>query len=139
MEVHRTVRWIRRKWQSPTKVHRSPSEKQWECKVLARSDTCRLLEHAPQNRLRNGCVLVQVCRLPFSTFCHYAQQLPSILLWSVSHERGFVWIPEGSLNTLHKKPFTKWLCSCPGMSSSTFDFLPLCSTTSQYLTVVRFA
>jgi hypothetical protein len=47
MEVHRTVRWIRRKWQSPTKVHRSPSEKRWECKVLPfaqtilyRSDNC---------------------------------------------------------------------------------------------------
>jgi hypothetical protein len=68
----------------------------------ARLDTCTLPEHAPQNRLRNGCVLVQVSQVLFSNFCPYAQQLPSILLWSVLHEHGLVWIPARSLNTLHK-------------------------------------
>ena len=34
-DFRRTVRWVRRKWQGPTKVRQSPLDKQWECKVLS--------------------------------------------------------------------------------------------------------
>ena len=69
----------------------------WAC-----SGTYTLPEHAPQNRLRNGYVLVEVCQVQFSTLCPYAHQLLSTLLWTVSRGRGLVRIPPHSLNTLHK-------------------------------------
>jgi hypothetical protein len=34
-EFRWTVRWVRRKWQGPTKVQRSLLDKQWECEVLS--------------------------------------------------------------------------------------------------------
>ena len=33
-DFRRTVRWVHRKWQGPTKVRRNLLDKQWECKVL---------------------------------------------------------------------------------------------------------
>ena len=38
-DFRRTVRWVRWKWQGPMKVHRSPLDKQWECKVLRKTKT----------------------------------------------------------------------------------------------------
>jgi hypothetical protein len=72
---------------SPTSQYLTVVRFAWAWACL---DTYTLPEHAAQNRLRNGYVLVQVCHFLSSPFCPYAHQLLSILLWSVLRERGLV-------------------------------------------------
>ena len=118
---------------SPTAQHLTVDRFAW---AWARSDTSTLPEHAPQNRLWNDWVLVEVRHFPFSCFYCYAHQCLSTYCGSFRVIVGLF----GYLHTPWTRStnlLTKRMSSRGGKSLFIFVFLPLCSPSAQYLNLVH--
>ena len=103
-----------------------------------RSDTFTLFEDAPQNRLRNGWMVVEVSELLYSCSCHMLTN------YSITYHGLFCVILDsfGYLHTPWRrstKSFMKRLSRCRGKEASIFMFFAISSPTAQSCTMVRFA
>ena len=105
---------------------------------LTHSDTFKLCEDTPQNRLRNSVAIVKVSEVVFRVFC------PMLTICSVTYYGPFGMIldsfryPPNSVKMLHKTIYKTVEPLCREVNLY-FVFFALCSPSAQSLTMVLFA